>query len=233
MQFYTIKRRQTGKVIFSGHFLNFRACVEHAIADEISLFQADLRGANLLNAELDGGDFRQADFSGSNMSGANASECQLQGCNLSGVTLHGAALCESNFKKSIFDAASFGATDIFGSDLSECYFSTLSAFTLNFTDTKTMTGSQFKNGCGTLCHMSRPPVVIGGLNQTVVMMDDYIKIGASVFALEGSLNITPLSRQRGGLGDLNLPRLRLNLEQLANFRDHPSHANLTFHNKSA
>ena len=233
MQFYTIKRRQTGKIIFSGHFLNFKACVEQAIADKISLFQADLRNTNFLNAELDGGDFRQADFSGSNMSGANASECQMQGANLSAVTLHGAVLCESNFRKTIFDGALFGATDVFGSNLSACRFSTPSAFTLNFSDAKTMTGSQFANSCGTLCQISRPPVVISGLNQTVVMMDDHIKIGANVFALGGFFNAAPPSRQRGGLGDLNLPRLRLNLEQLANFRDHPSHANLTFHNKSA
>lgn len=233
MQFYTIKRQHSEKVIFSGHFLNFRACIEQAIADEVSLFQANLRGSNLLNAELDSGDFRQADFSGSNLSGANASECQMQGCNLSGVTLHGTVLCESNFNKAVFDAALFGATDVFGSILSDCYFSTLSAFTLNFSEAKTMTGSHFENPCGTLCPISRPPVVISGLNQTIIMMDEHIKIGTHVFAWGNFLKRTPLSIPRGGLGDLNLPRLRLNLEQLANFRDHPSHANLTFHNKSA
>lgn len=244
MNFYIIKRRQSEKVIFSGHFLSFRACIEHAIADEISLFQADLRGANLLNADLDGGDFRQADFLGANLSGANASECQMQGSDLSGTTLHGAVLCESNFRKARFDAALFGATNVFGCVLDGCYFSTTSAFTLNFSDAKTMTGSHFENPCGTICTISRPPIVIGGFNQTIIMMDDHIKIGAKVFALSddarnqanGQAHATNRPRMHGGhggLGDINVLGLRLSLEQLAKFRIHPPHANLTFHNKFA
>jgi uncharacterized protein YjbI with pentapeptide repeats len=233
MQLYTIKRQQTGNIIFSGQFSNFRACIEQAIIDEISLFQADLHGTNLLNAELDGGDFRQADFTGSNLSGANASECRMQGANLTGATLHGAVLCESDFDKALFDTALFGATDVFGCVLSACHFSTLSAFALNFSEAKTMSGSHFENPCGTQCAMSRPPLVINGLNQTIIMMDQHIKIGARVFALEEFTNLTPLSRLRGRLGDINLSRLRVNLEQLAHVLDIPQHADLTFHNKSA
>lgn len=220
MFFYTIKSSLVDEALYYGTFSSFRRCVEQAIADGVSLRGAALSQANLLNAELDGADLRQADLSECNLSGANASECLLAGANLTGATLHGTTLCESDLSYACMESAAFGATDIFASVLKECHFSSLSAFTLDFIDADSMSGSHFINPCGTICPMSRPPVLIQGLNQRIIIMDRHIKIGHDVFALD---QVQP------GLGRIHPASLRLRLEQLAAFKAMPETGNLTFH----
>jgi len=222
MFFYTIKSSLVNEALYYGTFSSFRRCVEQAVTDGVSLRGASLRNANLLNAELDGADLRQADLSGSNLSGANASECRIQGADLTGATLHGTILCESDLSHSCMDFAGFGATDIFDTILDDCRFSSLSAFTLDFIEASSMTGSCFINPCGTPCPMSRPPVLIQGLNQRMIIMDRHLKIGNEVFALDSAPG-------QAGLGGINPASLRLRLEQLAAFHRQPETANLTFH----
>ncbi|MGZ9097253.1 MAG: pentapeptide repeat-containing protein [Micavibrio sp.] len=222
MFFYTIKSSLVNEALYYGTFSSFRRCVEQAVADGISLRGASLRNTNLLNAELDGADFRQADLSGCNLAGANASECRMNGADFTGATLHGTILCESDLSHACMGSAAFGATDVFAAVLNDCHFSSLSAFTLDFIDASSMTGSCFVNPCGTVCPMSRPPVLIQGLNQRMIIMDRHIKIGHDVFALNSA-------QRPAALGRINPASLRLRLEQLAAFKTAPEMANLTFH----
>lgn len=222
MFFYTIKSSLVNEALYYGTFSSFRRCVEQAVADGVSLRGASLHNANFLNADLDGADLRQADLSGCNLTGANASECQMNGADFTGATLHGTILCESDLSHAHMGSVAFGATDIFAAVLKDCRFSSLSAFTLNFIDALTLSGSCFINPCRTICPMSRPPVLIQGLNQRMIIMDRHIKIGHDVFALD--------SVQRpAALGRINPASLRLRLEQLAAFKFTPEGSNLTFH----
>ena len=70
--------------------------------------------------------------------------------------------------------------------------------------------------------MSRPPVLIQGLNQRIIIMDRHLKIGHDVFALDQV-------QRSAGLGRINPASLRLRLEQLAAFKAMPETGDLTFH----
>lgn len=180
MKTFIIRTISGNSTLFSGRFSTFHDCLKTAIDDHVPLHYADLRGLNLSNVELDGADLRHAGFTGSNLSGANLSEALLDGANFSGATLFGAVLCESSLRGAFFQDALFGGTDIGHSDLSDTAFSTFSAFDLRFEETRAQTGCRFINGCGTICPMNRPPLVIRGVGRPVIVMDRHIKIGSTV-----------------------------------------------------
>lgn len=207
MPFFEIRALLDGRILYSGNHQNFRACVETAISDEISLRRADLRRTNLLNARLDGADLRGADFSGANLAGANLSEAQLDNGLFFGTTLVNAVICESSVKNGHFIDTSFGATLITGSLLDGSNFSTLSAFDLDFQSADSMKNSAFINPCHTICPMNRPPLVIRGLAKPLVIMDRHLKIGHEVF------DMTTLPEAVHGPSFLP-GSLRLRLEQI-------------------
>ena len=77
-----------------------------------------------------------------------------------------------------------------------------------------MAGVQFINPCGLACPMSRPPVVMSGLTQNVVIMDRHIKVGHQVFTLDS----IPDWIASGGLNPRNL-RLRIDQILLSLMKD--------------
>lgn len=224
MKDYQIVSYKNREILYAGRFQNFRACVEQAVSDRVSLRDADLSNRNLSHAELDGGDFRHARFIQCNLSGANTSECRLSGAQFNGAIVHGTVFCESDLRAASFNAALFGATDFFASRIDEAIFSTLSAFSINFLDALSMRGSHFQNPCGTICPMSRPPLVIQGLQQPVIFLDRHIKIGHAVFE-------TGQAGQNGFFTSSDHASLRLRLEQYAAFRRMPDEGHLTFHKR--
>lgn len=207
MGFYKIRSVLTGETLYAGSFETIRHCVESAVSDGASLCGADLRHANLLNAELDGADLREADLTGANLSGANLSEVRLDHAGLRCTTLHGTFLCESSLVGCVFDDALFGATELNGSMLRRCTFSTLSAFGLPFGEVLSMAETRFIDPNGTICPMTRPPLVIRGLRSMMVVMDRHVKIGSEL------IDIDVIADRLVPKG-LHPNRLRLGLEQL-------------------
>jgi hypothetical protein len=207
MPFFEIRSMPDGLILYSGEHKNFRACVEMAVKERISLRRADLRQANLLNAMLDGADLREADFSGTNLTGVNLSEAQLDHGLFSGSILVNAVLCESSARNTNFIDASFGATLIAESILDGSYFSTLSAFDLDFQTAGSMKNCSFVNPCHTVCPMTRPPLVIRGLAKPLIIMDRHMKVGNEVFDMK--------ALSEASHGSALLPgSLRLRLEQI-------------------
>ncbi len=175
---FMILKNKSGSILFEYRCGSVKKCVETAVAQGIALDGIALPRANLSGANLDGARMPGADLSGANLTGTNLSESLLNGADFSGAALYNACLCESALRGCDFRDAAFGATDIAGSDLSESVFSTLSAFSLNFTDCAAMAGCRFEDPAGISCPMSHPPVVIFGLPRPVMMMDRHIKTGA-------------------------------------------------------
>lgn len=208
---YQINSALHEKALYKGNFKTFRACVEQAVLDAVDLRGADFSNRNLLNAQLDGGNFSHANFANCNLSGANASECILTDANFSDTILFGTVLCESNMKGVNFSGASFGGTEVFDSTLDHCIFSTLSTFKVNLTETASMKESCFINSCGRSCPMTRPPLVIYGLQQPVILLDQHMKIGYDVYEFERCENTALYS-------GLEIMNLRLRLEQYAAFK---------------
>lgn len=169
------------RLLYEGDFPSLSACLEQAVAEHINLDGIDLHNANLINANLDDAVMPNANLSGANLSGANLSESIFTGSNFAGTALYNTCLCYSDLSYCDFGEAAFGATDITGCDLSESRFSTLSTFTLDFNHVRSMTGCVFRDPGGTLCAMSRPPVVIHGLgNGPVILLDHHAKLGGIV-----------------------------------------------------
>lgn len=211
MTYYTITSIQDGRSLYCGDFTTFRACIETAVSAGISLHHADLRQTNLLNATLDGADLRGADFTGANLTGANLSEAKLDNALFFGTALMNAVLCESSLKGTHFIDSSFGATLLDSALLDQAHFSGLSTFSLDFTVVQKMRNCVFLNPCGTICPITRPPVVIQGLSHPFIVMDRHMKIGHAVYCLESK---TSADLWPAGHGILNPGQLRLRLERI-------------------
>jgi uncharacterized protein YjbI with pentapeptide repeats len=176
-----IKSALTGKTLYEGTFSSFKSCLEQAVCDRVNLSGADLKNLNLTNACLDDSLLTGADFSGSNLAGANLSEAHLRGAQFCGSDLYNTCFSYADAKSCDFTDASFGATDISGTDLSNSIFSTLSCFTLDYAGAAGIRNCRFSNDAGQTFFWSRPPVVIRGLGQKIIVFTDQCWMhGASI-----------------------------------------------------
>ena len=207
MREYTIKSVQTGSILYAGTFKSFAACLEAALAENISLKQADLRFTNLLCADLDGIDLDGAHLSGANLTGANLSEASLRNTDFSNTGLYGTVFCESDLSGANFDGALFGGTDICGACMKDCIFSTLSAYLLDFRLADTVEGCIFIDPDGLCSPFSRPPLVIRGLSHPLMLTDRHIRFGNTVHPIN---SLPPWIAS----GLLTPDNLRLRLEQI-------------------
>jgi len=139
MKLYQLRSTQNKKILFEGKFETFKDCVESAVLQKIPLPYIDLSHQNLTNANLDDAIMPHADFTQSNLSGANISEAYVSGARFTNASLYNTCFCDSNLAGSNFNGAFFGGTDIFGSIISRSQFSTLSAFSLDFTAARQIT----------------------------------------------------------------------------------------------
>lgn len=82
---YTIRHKDTGKIIFEGNDMK----------------GADLKGAYLTGADLSGANLRGADLRRANLFEANLSKANLEAADIEGANLKGADLRGANFRKVI------------------------------------------------------------------------------------------------------------------------------------
>ncbi|MGH1403054.1 MAG: pentapeptide repeat-containing protein [Alphaproteobacteria bacterium] len=182
MRHYILKTHTNQKTLFSGYYTSFIACLEEAVRQNIDLSHIDLRNTNLSNANLDGAQMPGAYLGGCNLSGINLSESDLHGSIFYNCALYNSCLSYSNLHNSDFRSADFGATLIEGCDITQCIFSSMSCFDLDFHLTENMDGCAFIESNGTVHSMSKQPIIIkGALNTPVIIMDQVIKIGLKVF----------------------------------------------------
>ena len=107
-----IKNRRNDDVIFEGNFENFRQAVETAVKNKVSLYGANLDGANLSRTDLSGANLIRANMTRADLSGANLSGANLRGANLSGANLDGADLGGANLR-----GADLTGADLCGANL--------------------------------------------------------------------------------------------------------------------
>lgn len=169
------------RILFEGRFENFKGALEQAVSDRVALNGVNLRNLDLSNTNLDDAVMPYADFTGSNLSGANISESYLKNANFTGAALYNTCLCDSNLTTANFHSASFGATDIHGCIITGAQFSTLSCFSLEFSNVRNMGGCVFINPDGRICTMSKPPIVVRGLGRDpLIIMDEAAKSGYNI-----------------------------------------------------
>ncbi len=182
MRHYILKTHTDQKTLFSGYYASFIACLEEAVRQNTDLSHIDLRNLNLSNANLDGAQMPGAYLKGCNLSGINLSESNLRDSVFHNCALYNSCLSYSILHNSDFRNADFGATLIEGCDITQCIFSTLSCFDLEFQLVEKMDGCMFIENNGVIHSMSTQPIIIKGvLNTPVIIMDQVIKIGLKVF----------------------------------------------------
>jgi hypothetical protein len=187
---HTLTCYRTGETLYEGRFPTLSACLEQAILEKVNLAGIDLSYANLSGGNFDDANMPDAKLRGANLSGANLSEAVLDNSDLSDAVLVNACLCESSLKACVFYGASFGATDIAGADLSGAYFSTLSAFDLEFAQARGLQSCHYRHADGAMTDFSRPPIVLRGMLSTpVIVFDKIVKIGASRLPLHTAVSI--------------------------------------------
>jgi hypothetical protein len=111
-----IKHWITGAVLFEFE------CEGNTIARtvyEANLREADLRGANLCEANLREADLRGANLRGANLRGADLRGANLRGADLYGADLRGADLREANLREADLRGANLRGANLRGADLRE------------------------------------------------------------------------------------------------------------------
>jgi len=178
MNNYKLTSIKTGETLFAGFFKNFKSCLEEAVSRKITLHHINLKNKNLTNANLDDAILSCANFQGANLSGANISECYCKGANFKDTSLYNTCFAYSNLSQSDFTGAQFGATDMSGAIIDRAKFSTLSAFSIDFANTKQMHECTFTAQDGNISTLSNPPIVITGLRPSpIIMLDNDIYNG--------------------------------------------------------
>ncbi len=89
-------RNLHGKILFSGHYPSFGACLEDAINHDKALRFLDLRHSDLRHCNLDGAILPHADFSHANLTGCNLSEATLDGSRFQQADLYNCCLAQSS-----------------------------------------------------------------------------------------------------------------------------------------
>jgi len=169
---------QTSKVLFEGKAESYQMFVEQAVTNRINLDYADFRYRNMAQFNLDGARMCHADFTGCNLDGANLSESVLNHAVFTNCSLYNACLAHSSLQACDFIHASFGATDVTQADLSDAAFSSLSAFSLNFAAARSVQRAYFMDADGRTSAMSKPPIVIHGLNpHPLIFIDKDLYLG--------------------------------------------------------
>ena len=86
----------TGETLYQSSHQSLKEAVEAAVADGVSLKNANLHNANLTDANLAGANLLNANLSDANLTDANLHNASLAYANLSGANLHNANLYCTN-----------------------------------------------------------------------------------------------------------------------------------------
>lgn len=207
MPVFKIRNYLTGEIIIQGEFPSLPDCLERAVQSNISLDDADLRHANLVNANLDNIVMRRARLDEANLMGANLSEAVLDGCDFTNAEMVGTCLCFSSVKQCKFTGARFGGTDIAGAILDEAAFSGHEAFSLNFHECQSIENCTYTSPVDKESYsFSKPPYVLRGMNYPLAVLDRHILVNHSGYLLSEIIN------PPAGTGDpTSLDEARLNI----------------------
>ncbi len=167
----------SGKILFEGRFSSVKKGVEMAVESKVDLSQIDLRRANLMGAHMDHAIMPQACFWGANLNDANMSGGDFNNSDFRTANFVDTCLAESSCIEADFSGAYFSRTIFRQADLSRAQFSCPSIFSLDLADAHTLKGAIYSHMGEEDCDLSHAPLIIRGLEQPLVFMDDTVLIG--------------------------------------------------------
>lgn len=187
-----------GQVLYSAEAASFKELLETAVAQNIVLEHADLRGHDLRHANLDGAKLPHAFFDHSDLTGANLSEANLNAASFENTILYDTCFCESQMPHASFCRARFGNTDFAYATLTHCLFEGPEIGNANLMDTHTMEGSLFLWD-GVPLPMSKPPQTMRSAHSRLICLDHHAIINYKLIDSRGLKSIQKLLRLMYGV----------------------------------
>ena len=169
-----------GKILFEGRFTSVKKGVEMAVEAKHSLDKIDLRQANLAGAQMDDAQMKEACFWGANLNGANMSGGNFEKADFRTANLLDTCLAEANCTDIDFSGAYFSRTVLRETDLTQTRFSCPSVFSVDLVEAKHLTGAIYSHLGEVDCDLSHPPLIIRGLMQPLIFMDDTVLVGQNL-----------------------------------------------------
>ena len=176
-QQYHLMNYHTDKIIFDGWYQSFTQCVEHAVSDGVCLDGVNITGQNMSCANIDDAQMSGAYCKNVNFNGANLSEGVFDNADFTNCDLTNVCFAVSSLMDVDFTNASFDGTDVTDAVFRHCRFSCPSVFNVQWHRAAVFSDCAFMDDEFGLIRMSRPPIIIQGLAQTIVIMDDVIRVG--------------------------------------------------------
>jgi hypothetical protein len=161
-----------GFVLYETAAKTMRRALEEAISSNIDLNGADLRKTSLRQASLDGLKAKDACLWGADLTGADITMADLSGCDLRNACLENACLAHSNLTGAHLEGAFFSKALLEGADLSNIRFSCASLFDCDLRLVQSLNGATFVPDGEVEVALRSCPVVIKGLPQNLVIMEN-------------------------------------------------------------
>lgn len=165
-------------MIYEAPFRTIKRTAEQAIKEGVNLSFADFRKADLRKAQLDGAILNGACFWGADLSGADISGAYMHGCDLRLAQCMETCFAESIITASDCRGASFSKTIFTGCDLSGSHFSCPTFLHQDLAGSHRLKNCTYLHSGEETCILSRPPVVINGLTERIIILDRQIIIGS-------------------------------------------------------
>src|SRR5690606_1239824 len=112
MKFMRLYAWNTRETLFSGHFSDWKTCLEAAVGSGVSLNHLALEDADIGAANLDGASFDYARFVRCNLRGANLSESSFVKAQFSDCILDDACFTDSALMGARFSETSMRRCDV-------------------------------------------------------------------------------------------------------------------------
>lgn len=179
MRFIRLCAWNTRETLFSGHFKDWKTCLEAAIGSGVDLNYLVIEDADIGPANLDGGIFDYARFLRCNLRGANLSECSLVKTQFIQCTLNDVCLADSVASGARFLDSSMRHCDVDFADLRRALVGCTDFLKTDFSRVRDLSGAAFSFK-GHLCPMTHNPVFVRGLGLDVVLLDEHVVWGGLV-----------------------------------------------------
>lgn len=179
MQFIQLRAWNTGQLLFSGHYRDWKTCLEAAVASGVSLSYAVIEDADIGAANLDGACFDYARFVRCHLRGANLSESSFVKTQFTDCALDESCFVDSVVIDARFTDTTMSACDVDYADFRRAIIGCAEFLKTDFGRVKSLAGACLSLR-GQVYPIARGPVFIRGLGLDIVLLDEHVMIGSVV-----------------------------------------------------
>ncbi len=176
-----IIRNTHGKVIAHSDQKTLRRALEYSVSQGMDLSSADFRGTKLARASLDGMRAQGACFWGADLEGCDLGLADLRMADMRRASLKDCCLAESDLTGADLRGAFFSNTLFEGSILDGVKISCPSIWSCDLQNVSSMRGLVYSHKGEVDITLGRPPIVIRGLSQRLVLLPGFCLWGSGIY----------------------------------------------------